>query len=226
MRDDHAVSVEARAEVLQRVAAAVARAERPHPLRVAIDGVDGAGKTRLADELAPLVERHVRPVIRASVDGFHRPRAERGHTAEDYYASSFDYEALRTVLLEPLGPGGDRRYREAVFDLVRDEPAPEEWLAAPPDAVLLCDGIFLHRPELDGCWDVTIFVAADLDAAVARAVARDAGSMPSVDAARERYRVRYAPAQRRYLAEARPQERADIVVDNTDPAHPVVVSGA
>jgi uridine kinase len=219
MRDDHVVSVEARAEVLQRVAAAIARAERPHPVRVAIDGVDGAGKTTLADELAPLVERHGHPVIRASVDGFHRPRAERGHTAEEYYASSFDYDALRAVLLEPLGPGGDRRYRPAVFDLARDEPLPEERLTAPSDAVLLCDGIFLHRPELEACWDATIFVAADLDTAVARALARDGG------AARERYRVRYAPGQRRYLAEARPQERADIVVDNTDPARPVLVRG-
>jgi uridine kinase len=210
MRDDHAVSLE-RAAVVTRIAEIVAAVELPHPVRVAIDGVDAAGKTTLADELAPLVGR---PVVRASVDGFHRPRVERGETAEAYYADAFDYEALRRVLLEPLGPGGSRRYRAAVFELERDAPVAAEWRVAPPDAVLLCDGVFLHRPELDGCWDLTVFVAVELAVAVERAIARDGEAM------RGRYRSRYVPAQRRYLAEERPEERADVVLDNTDPARP------
>src|SRR5262245_14341636 len=48
-----------------------------HPLRGAIDGIDAAGKTTLANELAPLIEAQGRPAIRASIDDFHRPRAER-----------------------------------------------------------------------------------------------------------------------------------------------------
>ena len=43
-------------------------------IRVAIDGVDGAGKTTFADELGSSVSALGRPVIRASVDGFHNPR--------------------------------------------------------------------------------------------------------------------------------------------------------
>jgi uridine kinase len=43
--------------------------------RVAIDGVDGAGKTHFADELATELDRRGIPVIRASVDGFHRRAA-------------------------------------------------------------------------------------------------------------------------------------------------------
>ena len=45
--------------------------------RVAIDGIDAAGKTRLAGELAPLIEARGRPVIRASIDDFLRPADER-----------------------------------------------------------------------------------------------------------------------------------------------------
>jgi uridine kinase len=44
--------------------------------------------------------------------------------------------------------------------------------------------------------------------------------MPSLEATRERYRVRYTPAQRRYLEELAPRERADFVVENTDPGTP------
>jgi uridine kinase len=68
-----------------------------HPVRVAVDGVDAAGKTTLADELAALLIQRDRPVIRASIDGFHRPRAERhrqGATSpQGYYTDSFDYDA-------------------------------------------------------------------------------------------------------------------------------------
>jgi uridine kinase len=46
-------------------------------VRVAIDGVDGAGKTTFANELAEVVGGLGRPVIRASVDGFHNPRVVR-----------------------------------------------------------------------------------------------------------------------------------------------------
>src|SRR5438067_954391 len=49
----------------------------PLPTRVAVDGIDAAGKTRLADGIAGLVEAHERLVIRASLDAFHRHRAER-----------------------------------------------------------------------------------------------------------------------------------------------------
>src|SRR5262245_13604907 len=96
------------------------------PVRVAIDGVDAAGKTTLADELAELLVEHGRPVIRASIDGFHRPRADRyrqgANSPEGYYADSFDYDALRSALLQPLGPQGSRRFRRAVFDYRTDTP--------------------------------------------------------------------------------------------------------
>jgi len=46
-------------------------------VRTAIDGPDAAGKTTLADELAVALRERGRDVIRASIDGFHRPRRER-----------------------------------------------------------------------------------------------------------------------------------------------------
>ena len=106
-----------------------------HPVRVAIDGIDAAGKTTLADELAALLIQRGYSVIRASIDGFHRPRAERhrqgANSPEGYYADSFDYDALRNVLLEPLGPHGGRHFRRAVFDYRTDTPSMTEEERAP-----------------------------------------------------------------------------------------------
>src|SRR5579863_2110969 len=92
--------------IIADLAGHLAALQRPHPVRVAIDGVDAAGKTKLADALAAALEGQQRAVIRASIDGFHRPRAERYQRGADsplgYYADSFNYPALRESLLLPL----------------------------------------------------------------------------------------------------------------------------
>jgi uridine kinase len=121
-------------------------------IRVAIDGVDGAGKTTFADELGSSVSALGRPVIRASVDGFHNPRVvryKRGrHSPEGFFEDSYNYAALRNYLLDPLSPKGCHRYRPAFFDHVTDDAVPVVEVEALPRSILLIDGIFLHRPEL------------------------------------------------------------------------------
>lgn len=213
-----------RHEALRELAAMIAAIERPHPVRVAIDGIDCAGKTTLADEVAPLVEALGRPVIRASLDGFHRPRVtryRRGRESPDgYYADSFDLDELRRALLAPLGPSGDRRCRTVVFDVRRDTSVAGTTLTVPDASVLLFDGVFLLRPELAECWDVKVFLEVTFEEALRRASGRDVETLGSPIGVRHLYERRYFPAQRRYLRLVRPHEVADIVVDNNDPEAP------
>ena len=68
---------EVHTSLLCRIAATIVALHPERIIRVAIDGVDGAGKTTLADALAPVVAAQGRPTIRASVDDFHHPRALR-----------------------------------------------------------------------------------------------------------------------------------------------------
>jgi uridine kinase len=168
-------------------------------------------------------------VIRASIDGFHRPRAARYRRGTDspegYYHDSFDYGALRAAILEPLRPHGNRTYGRAVFDYRTDSLVQEPLRVAPADAVLLFDGVFLFYPELNDYWDYRIFVAAHFEIAVARAFARDRARGADATIA-AKYRTRYAPGQRTYLEAIRPQERADVVVENDDPANPRLVLGS
>src|SRR5580693_5597821 len=104
-----------RDELLSRLAEAVGSVTTAHPTRVAVDGPPAAGKTTLADELAGLLRLQGRTVIRASVEGFLFPRSHRyrrgEYSGEACYHDSFDYDALHRVLLDPLGPGGDRRFQ-------------------------------------------------------------------------------------------------------------------
>jgi len=213
-----------RATALRTLAEAIIRIDLRHHIRVAIDGPDAAGKTTLGDELAALIQATGRPVIRASVDGFHRPRVARltrgTESPEGYYRDSFDYPALHEVLLTPLGPGGHRRYRRAVFDHPTDSPLPYATEYAPHDAVLLFDGVFLLRPELIDAWDFRIFVTVPFEETVRRAVLRDRDLFGSEAIVRQRYAERYLPGQRIYLEEVRPESLADVMVDNADPQAP------
>ena len=209
-----------REQTLHQLASIVVSRIPPHPLRVAIDGIDAAGKTTLADELAPLIEAQGRPVIRASIDGFHQPRSVRyqreANSAKGYYEDSFDYASLRAVLLQPLGPHRDRRYQSAIFDVRTDTPVSRREEEAPPHAVLLFDGVFLLRHELADLWDYQIFVFVRMETALQRALHRDLPLFGSAETVRARYMQRYLPGQRLYYQTIHPQEQADVIVDNND----------
>ena len=194
-----------------------------HPGRrvaVAVDGVDGAGKTVLADQLAEVVGAR-RDVLRVSVDGFHRPRAERiarGRGPESFYEDSYDYAALRRAVLEPFRAG--LPVTPAVNDVDRDEPIAPEPVPVGVDTLLLVDGIFLQRPQLAGAWDAVVFVDVPFAVSVPRGNARFGdGHDPDPEAETNR---RYVGGQRLYLAEADPRGRATWVLDNTDLAAPVL----
>lgn len=215
-----------RGEVLSRLAAALLGRRVAHTLRVAVDGPDAAGKTWLADDLAKLLAAD-RPVIRASVDSFHRPAADRlrrgSLSPEGYYLDSFDHDAVVRALLRPLGPGGDGRYVPARYDHRTETAAPEVERRAEPGSVLLFDGVFLLRPELRAHWDVAVYLHVEPEETLRRARERDRELFGSTDVVEERYRARYLPGQALYRASAQPLERADIVLDLTDPGEPGVL---
>lgn len=192
--------------------------ERVRPesqILVAIDGFDGAGKTHLSSELADLARtRDGRSVVRVSIDGFHRPKAERvaaGLGPEGFYFGSYRYDAFRRYVVDSLREHGS--ITPAVWDVARNERVNAVQIAVPPRGIVLVDGIFLQRPELSAVWDATVWVHAPFDISVPRGNARFPGAHdPDPEALPNR---RYVGGQRLYLAEARPEERATWIVDNT-----------
>ena len=216
-----------RAAVLQEVADRIAAVPVGHTLRVGINGIDAAGKTTLADELTRLVRAQDRPVIRASIDGFHNPQAvryQRGPLSpEGYYHDSFNLTLVINSILAPLGPDGDGVFRGAAFDYRVDAPVHDQPKQAPAGAVLLFDGIFLARPELVPYWDLFIFVQISFETCLVRAWKRNSDGAISEETLRGRYETRYIPAQKHYLATCRPMERADMIFVNDEPADPRLI---
>ncbi len=216
-----------RAQLLEQTANWILEARRTHPLRVAVDGIDAAGKTTFADGLAQVIQQLGCPVVRASLDHFHRPRLERyrrgKESPEGYYLDSFDYPLLTTSLLEPLGPAGDRRYRISAFDHINDRLVQSGLQTAVNETILIFDGVFLLRPELSGCWDYRIFLQVDFETALSRAVLRDRKLFGSRQEIESRYAQRYFPGQQLYLDQSCPHARAELVIDNNDPEQPLIL---
>lgn len=197
----------------------------PTTYRVGIDGVDGAGKTTFADRLGQVLTAIGMPVILASIDRFHHPRAIRYAKGQDspegFFVDSFDLAALKRELLDPLAPGGSGVFRRAVFDHRRDQPVMAPAETAPPGAVLLFEGIFLHRPELRGSFDLTVFLDVPFAQSYRRMAERD-GCDPDPQHPANR---RYFLGQQLYLSSCEPQSRAGILIDYADFDNPSIVRG-
>jgi uridine kinase len=153
--------------------------------RVAVDGVDGAGKTHFADELAALIGE---AAVRVRVDDFLNPPEVRYRLGRDspegFFLDSFDYPAFRRAL------------------------------EAPRAALVVADGIFLHRDELVELWDYSVWLEVPFTVSVPRGAARGYGfGSPDPDAQSNR---RYVDGQRLYIACCSPQARATVVIDNSD----------
>ena len=151
-----------RAEMLHHVKDAILAVPDLRVVREGIDGVDGAGKTVFGDELAHVLQASGRTVLRAGVDSFHHPQSIRyrlrRHSPCGYFHDSYNYAQLKAVLFDPLSPGGSGWYRTAVFDHRSDLPVSQREMYAPTDAILMFDGIFLHRHELRTCWNISMFL--------------------------------------------------------------------
>jgi uridine kinase len=190
---------------------------------VAVDGVDGSGKTSFADELAPLIKQGVRPVIRAGVDGFHNPKAVRYRRGkgdpEGFFQDSYNYDSLRRHLLDPFRQGA-AWVDMARFDHRTDREIVSARREAEPSAILLFDGIFLHRDELCSLWDYSIFLAVPFAVSYARMAERD-GSNPDPLAPENR---RYYEGQKIYFRACQPQKRAKVIIDNSRLEAPCVVN--
>ncbi len=207
--------------VVHELAAHLAAMHVPHPLRVVIDGRTASGKTTLARALGAALVAQGREVIVTSIDGFHQPKAVRyargRRSPEGYYFDARDLAAIQRLLLAPLGPGGDRRYCTSTFDLETDTALDAQMHTAGERAILLVDGTFLQRPELNAGWDFTVFVRVSEAQALARGVARDGAAMSDV------YTARYLPAFDIYDAACAPERRANVIFDNEDFDHPRLI---
>jgi uridine kinase len=215
-----------RARVLDRLVRIV-DAVGAHRVRVVLDGLTAAGKTSLGHELACELAARGRRSFRASLDDFKRPWSE-AHlydrvSGEGYYRNAFDYEAIRRLLLDPSDPTGDGLVALCSVDPLTQIDHSEVKSAMPHNGVLIVDGVFACRPEINSDWDVRIWVEIAPELSLRRGTDRDTEMEGGAEEAAVLHRERYLPAEMLYMNEVDPRSFVDVIVDNTDFTQPRVV---
>ena len=95
-----------------------------------------------------------------------RDRGDGSYRAA-HHLDSYNYDALAAYVLRPLRADGDGRYRPRSYDLATDtevRPPPRQ---APQDALVVVEGMFLHRDGLTEVWDYSVNSDPDRPYAIA-----------------------------------------------------------
>lgn len=161
---------------------------------VGLSGIGGAGKSTLAAD----VEGRLPGLAVVPADGF-LVRDRCLAITDDW--SGLDRERLRGQLLAPFRAEGAATWDE--YDWASDSYAPR---SLPPCRILLVEGVGLLHPSLH--WDLAVWLGADPDEALSRAMARDVRQ--GVDLAGWAI---WSETDRRYVARFRPERTADLVID-------------
>ena len=184
---------------------------------VAIDGVDGAGKTTFADQLADHCRRiSDRPVYRCSMDDFLNEKSRRyrrgRNDPEGFYRDSYNYDCAQQVLLEPLTNEIEPKVQFKAFDVDSDLLLPVKQQKIPMNSVVILDGMFLHTDLMRPYWSYSIFLSVPFEVSVPRGNSRF-GLPGAVDHPKNQ---RYVKGQQIYLRECMPELKATWVIDNSD----------
>jgi uridine kinase len=176
---------------------------------IGIDGAGGSGKSTLARELADLLAGPDRatPVTIVHGDDFYRPMEadERlALTPGEGYELYFDWERMREEVLAPLTSGRDADFRR--YDWAANRITPGERHHVPHTGIVILEGIYVVRPELEGFYDLTVLVDTPFDLCLERLLTRGHDHGPG------NWYLRWQASDKHYFATTEPWARVDLVV--------------
>lgn len=163
---------------------------------VGIDGRGGAGKSSLAEALAALDPT----VTIVHVDDFYDPTTDRTEIG-----ATIDWRRVVDQVLAPLHSDHPGRYQR--FDW--DSQSLEEWHDVPTGGIVILDGVYSLRRELADHLTYRIWLEVPRDVGMERGIARDG------QASRTWWLDEWMPDEDRYVAEQRPGDAADVVIDGS-----------
>jgi uridine kinase len=187
---------------------------------IAIDGVDGSGKSTFADQLAAALEREGWGTVRFSVDDFRRPvdwTRDDVSEAEIYYGDYYDLALLDGCVR--AFQAGAPRVTIPLYDARTDRLEGTRDLVIDGAPIAIVEGVFALRvPAVAG--GLLIYMDVATDEASRRLIERDLLRGRSRETIEHRLMKRYQPAQERYQRRFDPARRADVVIDNRGPNPP------
>jgi len=165
---------------------------------IAVDGLDGSGKSQFATTLVEALRSAGRPATLLHVDDFRR---------------ALDFDGLEAAEEASLYYGHCFAFPDAGATLATA-------LAGPPDgSIAVFEGVMVLRAGLPAGTPLVVLNVSPEEAR-RRIVARDQAKGRTLAEIARRIDHRYFPAHLRYCAAFDPQARADLMIDDEDWTHP------
>ena len=165
---------------------------------VAIDGHSGAGKTALsevlqASNLAATVVHIDDFFSKEGVDPSNHLTPEEG--CDEYV----DWMALLELVIDPLRDGDPGYYQ--IYDWIAQKPS--EWVTVDPRGVVVIEGVYAMRPQLQESYDIMVYVDTPNETRLDRLSKRSDNPV---------WVERWEQADEWYRENFRPIDYADVIV--------------
>lgn len=176
---------------------------RKDPLVVALDGRSGTGKSTLAASITTLIDSEV-----IESDLFYAGGTDANWTALTPVERAdrvIDWRRLRTEVLVPLASGRHASWRP--FDFAAGFGLAKQAITHQPTGLVIIDGAYSSRPELEDLVDFTVLVTMPDDTARRRRlIAREGAEYMAA------WHQMWDAAEQHYFTKVRPPSSFDLVV--------------
>ena len=181
------------------------------PYLVGVDGLGGAGKTTLVQQLKAELERTTKVVV-LHMDNHIVERKKRSDTGYEewyeYYYLQWDIEMLVEELFKKVY-NNESKLTLPFYDISVDQHK-SKTISITQDTIILVEGIFLQRKEWKSYFDFIVFVNCSKGKRFDRIVKRDT-YLGNNQVILEKYKKRYWLAEDYYLETENPVQLANFV---------------
>jgi len=169
------------------------------PVVVAIDGLCGSGKTRLSELIG-----HLFPCNIFHMDDFYLPPARRTQDWTETPGGNMDFHRFQETVLRPVKHGETVQYRPyncqtGTFSINRP---------IPPQQLNVVEGSYSHHPNLNGQYDLKIFLTCSKETQRIRLQEREGEYFPVFEQC-------WIPMENRYLERFGVRKAAEMIIDTT-----------
>ena len=190
------------------------QAQPTHVLLVGISGIDGSGKSFIAQKLAAELESSGLPAALIGLDPWRTApeiRFQNVNSGEHFYRHAYRFDELYSQLIDPLKRDGDISLAANILE--RDGSSSTLHYKFEAVQVVLLEGIFLFKREMQTRFDLRVWIDCSFKTALKRALKRNQEGV-SIEQLTHDYNKVYRPAQEFHLHRDNPVNTAHIRIEN------------
>src|SRR3989442_2382943 len=190
---------------------------RKPSLLVGISGIDGSGKSTMAQQIVESLKRQGLNAALIGVDAWHHPPEKRFNQydpAQHFYDNAFRFDELFDTLINPLRHNRSTHITVELTRLPEHDLYLHSYDLEEVDVIVL-EGIFLFKKELKKNHDLAFWVECSFETALRRALLRNQEGLSEEEIIRD-YRTIYFPAQRIHLTRDNPKSNVNGIVGNDE----------